>query len=92
MTRAFIEDLERQNHPAAIADLGKALLVCHSPADDVVPISEASEIFEAARHPKAFVSLDRADHYLFKREDAEYVASVIAAWAARYLRPASELD
>jgi len=85
MTRAFIEDLERQNHPAAISNLGKALLVCHSPDDDVVPVSEAGEIFEAAQHPKAFVSLDRADHYLFKREDAEYVAGLIAAWAARYL-------
>jgi putative redox protein len=84
MTRQFIEDLEQQNHPAAIADLGRALLVCHSPADDVVPFSEALEIFEAARPPKAFVSLDRADHYLFKREDAEYVAGLIAAWAARY--------
>jgi pimeloyl-ACP methyl ester carboxylesterase len=84
MTRAFIEDLERQNHPGAIANLGKALLVCHAPEDDVVPVSEAAEIFEPARHPKAFVSLDRADHYLFKREDAEYVASVIAVWAGRY--------
>jgi uncharacterized protein len=85
ITRAFIEDLEKQNHPAAIADLGKALLVCHSAGDDVVPISEAAEIFEAAKHPKSFVSLD-ADHYLFKREDAEYAAGVIAAWASRYLQ------
>jgi putative redox protein len=84
MTRALIEDLERQNHPGAIADLGRALLVCHSAADDVAPISEAEKIFEAARHPKSFVSLD-ADHYLFKREDSEYAASVIAAWASRYL-------
>jgi putative redox protein len=60
------------------------LLVCHSAADDVVPITEAMEVFEAAKQPKSFVSLD-ADHYLFKREDAEYTAGLIAAWASRYL-------
>ena len=85
ITRQFIDDLEKQNHPAAISDLGKALLICHAPNDDVVPLSEASEIFQAAAHPKSFVSLDTADHYLFKRGDAEYTAGVIAAWAARYL-------
>jgi alpha/beta superfamily hydrolase len=85
MTRQFIDDLEKQNHPAAISELGKALLICHAPADDVVPFSEAIEMFEAANQPKSFFSLDGADHYLFKREDADYVASVIAAWAARYL-------
>jgi putative redox protein len=85
ITRQFIDDLEKQNHPAAIASLGKALLICHAPADDVVPLAEAGEIFQAAEHPKSFVSLDTADHYLFKRADAEYAAGVIAAWASRYL-------
>ena len=85
ITQQFIEDLEKQDHPAAISGLGKALLVCHAPSDDVVPLAEASEIFQAAAHPKSFVSLDTADHYLFKREDAEYAATVIAAWATRYV-------
>src|SRR3954464_7847827 len=44
ITQNFIEDLKNKNHPAAIANLGKALLVCHSPGDDVVPLAEASEI------------------------------------------------
>lgn len=84
----FIRDLETQNHPGAISDLGtagKALLVCHAPSDDVVPFSEALEAFELAREPKNFLTLDRADHYLFKREDADWLAGMIAAWAARYL-------
>jgi putative redox protein len=84
MTRQLIEDLEKQNHPAAISDLNKPLLICHSPTDDVVPFSEGIDMFEAARRPKNFISLDGADHYLFKRDDAEYVAGLIAAWAARY--------
>jgi putative redox protein len=90
MTRQFIEDLEKQNHPAAIANLGKALLICHSPNDDVVPATEALEMFQAARQPKSFLSLDGADHYLFAPEDAEYVAGVIAAWAWRYFDSAPQ--
>ena len=43
------------------------------------------EIFTAAKHPKSFVSLDDADHLLTGRDDAAYVANVIAAWSARYL-------
>jgi putative redox protein len=31
------------------------------------------------------VSLDDADHLLTRRADAEYVAEVVAAWAARYV-------
>jgi putative redox protein len=51
----------------------------------VVGIDNAAEIFQAARHPKSFVSLDGADHLLTRREDARYVASVLAAWATRYV-------
>ena len=38
-----------------------------------------------AKHPKSFVSLDRADHLLSRREDAAYVADIVAAWGERYL-------
>jgi putative redox protein len=72
-----------------IATLRRALLVIHSPDDEVVRIGNARVIFEAARHPKSFISLDGADHLLTRPADAAYAASVIAAWAARYL-PAPE--
>ncbi|MEM8915457.1 MAG: OsmC family protein, partial [Pseudomonadota bacterium] len=45
----------------------------------------ASGIFGAAKHPKSFVSLDTADHLLTRREDAEYVSTVLAGWASRFL-------
>lgn len=41
--------------------------------------------FTAARHPKSFISLDTADHLVTKRQDAEYVAHLLAAWALRYI-------
>jgi putative redox protein len=59
--------------------------VLHSPQDAVVGIDEAREVFEAAAHPKSFVSLDGADHLLSEPEDARFVAHVLAAWAARYV-------
>ena len=63
----------------------KALLVFHSPTDEIVGIENASFIFTTAKHPKSFVSLAGADHLLSRRSDASYVANVIHAWAERYL-------
>lgn len=83
--RALLDDLEAQHVEQDLARLRVAILVMHAPRDPVVGIENASRIFEAARHPKSFVSLDGADHLLTKREDAAYAASTIAAWAARYL-------
>ena len=82
--KQFIDDL-RQQDSAYISELRKALLIFHSPVDMTVPIGEAEKIYKAAKHPKSFVSLDRADHLLTNKEDSEYVAACIAAWAMRYL-------
>lgn len=81
----FLTDINEQDQTACIAGLGRALLVMHSPQDDLVGVDNARLIFEAARHPKSFVSLDGADHLLTDRTDAAYVARVLAAWASRYL-------
>lgn len=81
----FAEDVRSQDQAARLAGLRKALLVMHSPLDEIVSIDEASGIFGAAKHPKSFVSLDKADHLLTSREDADYAAAVIAAWASKYL-------
>ncbi|MCH8685983.1 alpha/beta hydrolase family protein [Pedomonas mirosovicensis] len=85
LSRGFVEDLVRQSPVARIRDLGRALLVLHSPVDQVVGIENAAAIFEAALHPKSFVSLGTADHMLEEAGDADYTAGVIAAWASRYL-------
>ncbi len=83
----FLDDIEQY----ASVDFSlrkKALLVMHSPLDETVSIDEAEKIYKAAKHPKSFLSLDKADHLLTRKEDSEYVATVIAGWAGRYL----ELD
>lgn len=81
----FVEEMEGAALEEAIRTLRKALLVMHGPRDKVVGIDNAARIFETARHPKSFVTLDDADHLISKAEDAEYAADVIAAWAGRYL-------
>jgi putative redox protein len=65
-------------------------MVMHAPRDAVVGIEHASRLFQAAKHPKSFVSLDAADHLLSRPEDADYVAAMIAAWVSRYLPPVEE--
>lgn len=82
----FLDDIANHDIAAEIADLDRALMIFHSPQDRVVGIENASHIYTKARHPKSFVSLDGADHLLLKNPaDAEYVARVLAAWAARYV-------
>jgi len=83
--KSFIDDVRDHDLGAAIADLHRPLLVLHAPRDNVVGIENASRIFLAAKHPKSFVSLDDADHFLSRRTDADYAASMISAWAARYM-------
>ena len=90
ITRQFLEDLESTRIRERVAHLGRALLVMHAPRDEIVDVDQARRIFEAARHPKSFVSLDAADHLLRRREDAAYAAQVLAAWAGRYLPAAPE--
>ena len=88
--KQFLDDLDETRMKEAIRNLNRALLVFHSPIDQTVTIENASRIFEAAKHPKSFVSLDRADHLLTNKADSEYVGSVIAAWAKKYIADGDE--
>lgn len=82
--REFVEDVRREKLEKAISNLKRALLVLHAPQDNTVGIENAAQIFQAAKHPKSFVTLDTADHLITDPDDAEYAAEVIASWAGRY--------
>ncbi|MEE9118507.1 MAG: bifunctional alpha/beta hydrolase/OsmC family protein [Calditrichia bacterium] len=96
--KQFIDDLEARDMSEVLKKSKNALLVAHSPQDNIVGIDHASKIFKAARHPKSFVSLDNADHLLSNREDSLYIGGVIAQWAQRYInipdekKPETELQ
>lgn len=83
--RQFLDDVRGQDIAAKVRNMQRALLILHAPADEVVGIGNARLIFDAARHPKSFVSLDNADHLLTRREDAAFVADLTSAWCGRYL-------
>jgi len=83
--KQFLDDLEKQDVLACAARLKKPLLIMHAPFDQTVGVDNATKIFVAAKHPKSFVSLDSADHLLSDPADARYAASVLAAWAGRYI-------
>lgn len=86
ISREFVDDIEAEELAPAIAGLKAALLILHAPRDQIVGIDNATHIFEAAKHPKSFITLDDADHLISATEDAEYAAEVIASWASRYLK------
>ena len=83
----FIEDIQNIKIADLLPALKRALLILHSPTDEVVGIENAGHLFKAARHPKSFVSLDGADHMISKAKDSEYAGLMIAAWASRYISP-----
>jgi uncharacterized OsmC-like protein/pimeloyl-ACP methyl ester carboxylesterase len=83
--RQFLDDIAEQPQAERIENLEAALLVMHSPTDEVVGVDQARRIFQQARHPKSFVALDGADHLLTRAADAAFVASVVSVWADRYV-------
>lgn len=90
VSRQFVRDLAAQRMETVIGDLGAPLLIFHSPTDRTVGLDNAALIYEAARHPKSFVSLDEADHLLLDERDSCFVGSMLATWARRYLPATGE--
>jgi putative redox protein len=84
--KQFLDDIEEQKVIHRLENLKKAILILHSPQDDIVGIENARQLYEHAMHPKSFISLDGADHLLSSTRDARYSGIVIANWASRYLK------
>lgn len=83
--KQFLDDLENLDMFPIIKNLKKALLILHSPHDKIVGIDNAAKIYQAAFHPKSFITLDNSDHMLHNEKDACYAGNVIASWAKRYI-------
>lgn len=85
VSRRFLEQLQHAGPVEALARFRGAVLLLHSPVDETVGVENAEVLFKAARHPRSFVSLDTADHLVTDPAWSGYAASVISAWASRYL-------
>jgi fermentation-respiration switch protein FrsA (DUF1100 family) len=83
--KQLLDDLRSQDPESRIATLGRALLVFHSPVDQIVGVENAAQIYSWAKHPKSFVSVDGSDHMLTQSKDSEFVANILSAWADRYV-------
>lgn len=85
LRRAFVEDVRNADIYDCVHSLGRPLLIMHAPTDAVVGLQNASELFRAAQHPKSFVALEGADHFLTGQRAAKRAAHIISAWADQYL-------
>lgn len=83
--RQFIDDISASSLKDKVGNLKKALLVLHAPLDETVTLDNAASLFQMAKHPKSFITLDSANHLLTRAEDAEYAAEMISAWVQRYI-------
>ena len=83
--KQFLDDINDQNMASTLKKMKKPLLVMHSPQDTTVEIENAANIYQAAWHPKSFITLDGADHLLSDKRDSLYVGKLIATWADRYI-------
>jgi putative redox protein len=96
ITTQFLHDLEQTRMEHAVQNLGRPLVVLHSPEDDLVRMENAEGIFRTARQPKSFISLDSADHLLSNKADSTYVGSLLAEWVRKYIaapeKPAYQRD
>lgn len=81
----FLDDLKNYNPFDTLRNLRKAILVMHSPQDKTVDVENAGKIYNAAFHPKSFISLDGADHLLTNQADALYAGEMVACWAKKYI-------
>jgi len=89
LRKGFIDDLRATDLSQVIGRLRSALLILHDPQDEMVPITNAQEIFFEATHPRSFVDLEGAGHFLTGKGQAARAARIIAAWAESYLAPAA---
>ena len=85
LTKEFFDDLEAQKMKETIGNLNLPLLILHSPKDQTVDMENADEIFQAARQPKSYISLDQIGHLMLDEKDARYVGNLIGTWVQNYL-------
>lgn len=81
----FFQDLDYPDDGSYLDSFQKPLLICHSLDDDMLDHSHAETLHLHAGKPSSLVSLDNADHLLSNKDDAAYVADLIAGWAKRYI-------
>tara|TARA_R110002012_G_scaffold312248_1_gene522725 strand:+ start:306501 stop:307580 length:1080 start_codon:yes stop_codon:yes gene_type:complete len=84
INQEFVDDFSKTNLPEITKNLRKPLLIMHAPFDAIVGVENAEKLYQNARHPKSFISLDGADHLLSNSRDSMYVGNMIWNWVERF--------
>lgn len=79
----FVNDFLNNDLRSIISELNKPILILHSPADKIVEIENAEQLFAHSKFPKSFISIENSDHLLLNDDDAKYAGNVIINWAKR---------
>lgn len=73
----FVAELQRADLDAALAALGRPLLVVHAADDEVVPFAQGEALFAAAAEPKTFHRLASGGHLLDRPSATACVAALV---------------
>ncbi|MFL9609260.1 alpha/beta hydrolase [Methylobacillus sp. Pita2] len=84
LRRQFADNARQFQISNTMRRLKVPLMIMHSPRDDMVPMRHAYAIFDAAPQPKSLLAIEDADHMVYERSAAEFVADTIALWSRRY--------
>ena len=84
---AFLKDAREKDALGAAARLKAPLLLIHGEADELIPATEALDLFRAARPPKRLDLLGGADHRFSEDSHVEEIGELISGWFERYLPP-----
>ena len=91
LKRDFLDDLARLDVLAAAARVRSATLVTHGRDDKVVPVSDASLLYEALAGPKELAITDRCDHRYADPAHFHALVDRAVRWIAMHL-PAPAAD
>lgn len=86
ISKGFIESIKKFDMSQTLKQLSSAVMVMHSPVDEIVHLEHAKILYNTAKHPKSFIALDKANHLLTNAKDTDFVADIVAVWAERYFK------
>lgn len=81
---AFYQDLEGYDARQAIKKVGSSLIL-HGEADELVPLSQARELYTAARPPKHLEVFPGGDHRFADPKNRRQAIRMSLEWFQRYL-------
>lgn len=80
LSQAFVDDMNKiDNVLAKTEKVEVPWLIVHGDADDVVPVDEGREIYQAAYEPKDLYILEGVDH-VYSDDGLEKMTTVVVGW------------